>query len=108
MNIVIYNFDDASAEELNDFSSQVNSSIFFALSFSEVKKLLSSHQMDVAVLKILESSEKESLKTIIKKNPKTEFYLSMKKRLEKCDEHKIHIEALNTSLTTIAKQIILN
>jgi hypothetical protein len=108
MNIIIYNYDDASTEELSAFSNKVDSSIYFALSFAEVTKLLKTKMMKIAILKILKNTETESLETMIKENPETEFYISMKNNLRKFNKHKIHVEALNTPLTTIAKQIILN
>ena len=54
MNIIMYNFDNVDAEELSEFSDKVDSSIYFALSLSEVSVLLASNKMEIAILKIME------------------------------------------------------
>ncbi|MCD4817688.1 MAG: hypothetical protein K8S23_03225 [Candidatus Cloacimonetes bacterium] len=108
MNIIMYNFDNVDAEELSEFSEKVNSSIYFALSLSEVSGLLTSNKMEIAILKILDDSEIALLKAIIIGNPKTEFFVNNVDNLqnEYSAEPRIHISMTNYPLTKIAKQIL--
>jgi hypothetical protein len=110
MNIIIYNFEDAQIEELSAFSNQVDSSVYFAFSLSEVTKLLKTKMMEVAILKILDKSEVSILKAIITGNPNTEFFVNNIENLKKeyYAEQRIHISTANTPLTKIAKQIKFN
>lgn len=107
MNIIIYNFDDAPINELSVFLEKVNASVYFALSLSEVGKLLATNQIEVAILKILDDSEIAKLKTMIISNPQTEFYISNTSdaKVEYSSEPRIHLLPTNIQLTQIANQI---
>ncbi len=108
MNIIIYNFEDAPIEELSAFSHQVDSSVYFAFSLSEVIKLLNTKMMEVAILRILDDSEIGIIKAIITGHPNTEFFVNNIDDLknEYYAEQRIHISTANVPLTKIAKQIL--
>jgi hypothetical protein len=52
MNIVVYNFFQESAETINEFLEIVDASVFFAVSFQDLNRICSEHQIDMAIIKL--------------------------------------------------------
>ncbi len=75
MNILIYNFDEYTIDDLETFSEKMNSSIFFAISHQDVKELLKNRNIQKVIYSISEKEDFILLIKIIKEYEEINFYI---------------------------------
>ncbi len=75
MNILVYNFLNESPKKIDNFLKLMDSSIFFAISFSDAVRILNERCIGIAFMRlnIIELNLLESFAVI---HPKTKFYIS--------------------------------
>lgn len=107
MNIILYNFDDATSEELVDFANQMNASLHFALSLQEAETFLQRSKIEFAVMHIRNNTEMINIEKSILDHPDTAFYIDLI-NAENCFKHippNFHITNPGTNLLQIAEKI---
>ncbi len=73
MNILIYNFEDYTFDDLESFSKQVESVTFFAFSHEDVRITIKNRNIDKVIFRIITEDDLELLQNITKHNKDIEF-----------------------------------
>jgi len=73
MNILIYNFEDYTFDDLESFSKQVESVTFFAFSHDDVKVTIKNRSINKVIFRIITEDDLELLHDITKNNKHIEF-----------------------------------
>jgi len=75
VNILVYNFFHESAASIENFLNLMDSSIHFAISFPDSQRILQKNDIQIAIMNP-EEFNNEYLSSLIKKYPRTKFYLT--------------------------------
>ena len=75
MNLLVYNFFDETPEAINQFLEVSNSSVYFAISISDIIRILTKNRIDVAIVKFV-NFEQDLVEKIVSINFRTKFYIS--------------------------------
>ena len=75
MNLLVYNFFDETAEEINLFLKNTNFSVYFAISETDLIRILRENSIDIAILKFT-NPKQQLIDKILFISPQTKFYIS--------------------------------
>ena len=75
MNILIYNYENFKIDDLEKFSIKMNSTIFFATSFTEVREMIEKRDIDKVIYRICNKDDFEKLLEFRRLNHKIEFFI---------------------------------
>lgn len=81
MNILVYNFFDESCECFDPLLRRANSSVYFAISLTDVLRLLRDNRIDKAIMR-LDDVPDQLISEITSKHKNTEFYISSERNKE--------------------------
>ena len=103
MNLLVYNFFNETSEEINRFLENAHSSVYFAISVTDLVRILEINKIDVAILKFA-SPNRELLEKLVLISPKTQFYVSSAK-VKLIKNEKVHLFPPDVTLNLINKKL---
>ncbi|MDD3051154.1 MAG: hypothetical protein PHR06_08390 [Candidatus Cloacimonetes bacterium] len=106
MNILVYNYFSESTDNIGNFLDMMDSSVHFAVSFTDCVRILQKNEIDIAIMNP-EEFNRNFINTLIKKNSQTKFYLTNSSHIIRYHSNIINVPE-NSTLFEIGQMINQN